>query len=576
MGSPSWILGLNHGPHDSSAALLRDGRLVAVAEQERFSRRKRALDEPPVDAMRYCLQYAGIGLGDVECVALGFDFALMRAWLGLEPHEATRALPYDDPVRLFPAQLLAGGKPPPTEVIAHHTAHAASAYWASGFGEAAVLVADDMGEDVSTTLGYGSPTGLTVLETYPVAQSLGMYYSRAARYVGLYERSGEVGKFMGLASYGVADQPVPLTVAEGRYCFDILPQLANDLPGALVRRKRSGQLLEFFEQHCFPYTRDLTADIMSYAAFAASVQRSLEEALLELARRLHELTNSPNLVLAGGVALNCTANGALVRDAGYDRVFVQPMAGDSGVALGAALAAHVERYGSDSVDSPMCHAYYGPEYTHTEIASALSAAGVDHCRYPEGELIERVAELLSWGRVVGWFQGRAEVGPRALGARSILADPRHRKTLVRLNQIKGREMWRPVAPSVLERDWHDYFYSSRPDPFMVVAARVRRNRWSEIPAVVHVDGSARPQAVNPENAPRFAALIEAFGRRTRVPVLANTSFNLADEPIVNTPADAVRTFLRGGLDVLAIDDTLVVRPGAEEPDATTAESEDWW
>jgi carbamoyltransferase len=553
-----------------------DGRLVVAAEQERFSRNKRALDEPPVAAMTYCLDHAGIRLRDLECVALGFDFAAMRAWLGVGDHGATVGLPYDDPARLFPPEVLGGIAPPPTDVVAHHAAHAASAYWASGLTDAAVLVADDMGEGISTTLGYGSPDGFRVLETYPVAQSLGMYYSRAARYAGLYDRSGDVGKFMGLASYGIPDQPTPLSVGDGRYRFDELPQLPENMPGAQVRRERSGQLLAFFERECFPYARGLTPDILSYAPFAASVQRSLEEALLELAGRLRQLTGSRNLALAGGVALNCTANAALVRAAGYDRVFIQPMAGDSGVSLGAAMFAHAERKGPGSVSSRMDHAYFGPAYTERDIRSALRAASIKYSRHDEKELIERVAEILANGRIVGWFQGRAEVGPRALGARSLLGDPRRRETLIRLNRIKGREMWRPIAPSVLERDWHEYFCDSRPDPFMIVAARVRRTKWPQIPAVVHVDGSARPQAVSPRTAPRFAALIEAFGRRTHVPVLANTSFNLADEPIVNTPADAVRTFLRGRLDALAIGDALVTGPDADKPDITAHDPQDWW
>jgi carbamoyltransferase len=576
MHAPHWIMGLNHGPHDSSAALLRNGALVVVAEQERFSRRKRAIDEPPVQAIRYCLDHAGIGLNDLECVALGFDFALMRKWLGVDASEAWRELPYDDPARLFPVEVFGTGGSPEIEVIQHHVAHAASTFWTSGFSEAAVLVADDMGEGVSTTLGYGSPEGFRVIETYPVTQSLGMYYSRAARYAGLYHRSGEVGKLMGLASYGVPNQPVPLSTSSGRYRFDGLPSLADDLPGSMIRRKLNEQLLTFFERNCYPYALGLTPDIMSYASFAASVQISLEEALLELARRLRRLTGSSNLVLSGGVALNCTANGRLVRAAGYRNVFIQPMAGDSGVGLGAALAAQVQRHGSNSLDSRMEHAYYGPAYGQDEIEAALTDADVSFHRYTEDMLIVKVAELLADGRVVGWFQGRAEIGPRALGARSMLGDPRRRDTLVRLNHIKGREMWRPIAPSVLDQDWDRYFCDSRPDPFMIVSSRVRRDRWAEIPAVVHVDGSARPQAVNPSTAPRYAALIAEFGRRTGVPVLANTSFNLQNEPIVNTPIDAVRTYVRGELDALAIGDALAICPDADAADDSTSPPRSWW
>jgi carbamoyltransferase len=577
MRSAHWILGLNHGPHDSSAALLRNGKLVVIAEQERFSRVKRALDQPPTQAMKYCLDYAGISLGELESIALGFDFALMRKWLGIDATEALRELPFDDPDRLFPASVFGTGERPPTQVIRHHTAHAASTFWASGFSDAAVLVADDMGEAVSTTLGYGSADGFKVMEMYPVSQSLGLYYSRAARYAGLYDRSNEVGKLMGLAAYGRPGQPVPLCARNGRYQFTGLPPMSEKLPGTAIRRERSGQLLSFFERHCYPFARGLAADVMSYANFAASVQASLESALLEIARELRRRTGTRNLALAGGVALNCTANGLLARDGGYENVYIQPMAGDSGVALGAAIAAHAESHGPDTLDVRMDHACYGPSYQPDEIEAALSAREVPFSRHAEAELVARVAELIAFGRVVGWYQDRAEVGPRALGARSLLGDPRRRETLIRLNQVKGREMWRPIAPSVLADDWPRYFTGARPDPFMIVATTVRPVRRAEIPAVVHVDGSARPQAVSSHALPRYAALIAEFGRRTGVPVLANTSFNLRDEPIVNTPLDAVSTYLRGQLDALAIGDCLAVRPGSEVTDAPVQPEVDaWW
>jgi carbamoyltransferase len=578
MQSAHWILGLNHGPHDSSATLLRNGKLIVIAEQERFSRSKHAFNQPPTQAMKYCLDYAGISLGELESVALGFDFVLMRKWLGIDAAQALRELPFDDPDRLFPASVFGKGERPLTQAIRHHTAHAASTFWASGFADAAVLVADGMGEAVSTTLGYGSADGFSVIETYPVSQSLGMYYSRAALYAGLYDdRSSEVGKLMGLAAYGRPQQPMPLSAQNGRYEFTGLPPMSEALPGSTIRRERSGQLLAFFERHCYPFTSGLAADVMSYASFAASVQAALEGALLELARELRRRTGARNLALAGGVALNCTANGVLARGAGYDNVYIQPMAGDSGVALGAAIAAHAESHGTGTLDVHMEHACYGPSYQQDEIETALLAQGVAFSRYPETQLIARVAELIDRGAVVGWYQGRAEVGPRALGARSLLGDPRRRETLVRLNQIKGREMWRPIAPSVLAGEWEQYFTGARPDPFMIVATTVRPTRRAVIPAVVHVDGSARPQAVSPRALPRYAALIAEFGRRTGVPVLANTSFNLHDEPIVNTPLDAVCTYLRGQLDVLAIGDCLVVRPGAEVADAPAPpEAHAWW
>ena len=554
-----WILGLNHGIHDAAAVLLRDGELAVMIEQERLSRRKGAFNEAPVDALRYCLDYAGLTLDQVDGVALASDLDRFAQWLGLDGEERRRQLIYDDPDRLFPVEVFGSGQRPSPVPVRHHLAHAASAFWLSGFDEAAVLVVDKRGEDSSAMLAHGVGTEFRVLESIGVAESLGLYYQTATQYAGLYdESSGGYGKLMGLAAYGRPDQPAALCVSSGAPAFEALPSLA-DLPGREVAMTRASQLLDYFTDRCFPYTVGLRDEVLAYANFAASVQRSLEDVLLALAGRLHTLTGSRRLVVAGGVGLNCSANGAVARSGLFDDVFVQPVAHDAGAALGAALELSRRLRPGSRPGSPMTHAYWGPSFDQGMIDATLERHGVGFELLDESTLIEQVADLLARGSVVGWFQGRAEVGPRALGARSLLGDPRTRRTLVRLNRIKGREMWRPVAPSVLHERFSRYFVDAPPNPFMIVSAWVRDEVRALVPAIVHVDGSARPQAVTAEANPRYWRLIAAFERRTGVPLVVNTSFNLQGEPIVNTPDEAVRDFLQAGIDALAIGDALALK-----------------
>lgn len=553
---PTWVAGLNHGAHDSAAALLRDGQLVVMVEQERLSRRKRAPDEPPVEALRCCLDHAGLSLPDLAGIALGSDLDALARWLGLTAEERRVELPFDDPERLLPPAVFGGGPRPPIVPVRHHLAHAASAIWASGFEDAAILVVDNRGEDAATTLAHGTRAHIDQLQSFGVAESLGLYYRTATQYAGLYDSSGGFGKFMGLAAYGRPDQPVPLRLLPEGPALEGLPPL-NGLPGRDIPPTRTVQLVDYFSTHCFPFTPGLREEVLAYANFAAAIQESLESVILGLAGRLREATGSPNLVLAGGVALNCSSNGRLAGSGLFDEIFVQPVAHDGGVALGAALEL-TRRLRPDLKPAwTMAHAYWGPGFGQREIELELRRNGLPFQVLDPPRLIEEVAGELARGRIVAWFQGRAEVGPRALGARSILGDPRSRQTLVRLNTIKGREMWRPVAPSILAERFREYFGDAPPNPFMIVATRVRPETRCRVPAVVHVDGSARPQAVSCQTAPRFWALIQAFERRTGIPLVVNTSFNLKGEPMVNSPADAVRDFLASDIDTLAIGDALV-------------------
>lgn len=552
-----WLAGLNHGPHDSSCALLKDGELIVTIEQERVSRNKRALGESPADALRFCLEFAGITLGDVDAVALGSEHDLLAQWMGYEGERRPVMLPYDSPDWLFPHRVFGEGRRPPLVPVRHHDAHAGSCFWPSGFEECAILIMDAMGEDCSTSLAVGGPDGIRVLESHPVGVSLGFFYEAACDYIGL--GRDNAGKLMGLAPYGRPTEDVGLEYGPDgiRWC----PVQESGLRGRALIEDRMSQLVDHFEHTCFPYTRGCTEDVMAYANFAASVQRAAEEVVLALTRRLRELTGHSRLVVAGGVGLNCTINGLLAESGIFDEVWVQPMAHDAGVALGAALVVG-HRWGQDVGGwTPMTHAYWGQPTDDSDVEAELKRAGLRAEKLDTPELLRRTAAIIANGGIVAWHQERGEAGPRALGARSLLGDPRSRATLVRLNQMKRREMWRPLAPSVLAERFDDYFTGTA-SPFMIVAARVKPEARHLIPAVVHVDGSARPQAVSGTTNPKYAGLIREFERISGIPVLVNTSLNVAEEPLCSSPQDTVRTFIECGADALAIGSYLAVRDSA--------------
>lgn len=553
-----WIAGLNHGAHDASCALLHNGALVVAVEQERLSRRKRATSEAPVAALSHCLEFADLRLRDLDAVALGSDHDALARWLGLSPHERGTVLPFDDPNRLFPAEVFGHGPHPPVIAVRHHRAHAASAFWPSGYDAAAVLVMDAMGEDSATTLAWGDRAGIRDLRSYPVDTSLGFFYEAATEYTGL-DRN-DAGKLMGLAAYGRATYRTGL--AHGPEGIGWPIPSSNGHRGRKLIEERQQCLLEFFERRCFPYLRGLREEIMAYADFAASVQRDLGQVILGLAAELHERTGAPNLVLAGGVALNCTANGLLAASGLFDHVFVQPMAHDAGVALGAALEVSRALLGERFQPLAMRHAQWGPETQDEQVESELRAHNLQFVKLDQQDMAHQVARILAGGRLVAWHQGRAEVGPRALGARSLLGDPRSRRTLVRMNRTKGRELWRPLAPSVLGDRFDDYFIGT-PNPFMIMAAKVRSEARSQIPAVVHVDGSARPQVVDPAHNPLFARLLEEFDAQAGVPIVVNSSLNLAGDPIVSAPGDTIECFLGSDIDALAMGAFLVTRKPAD-------------
>jgi carbamoyltransferase len=545
------IIGLSSGYHESACCLLRDGELVAAAEEERFSRVKH---DPrlPLAAWRFCLERGGLGIRDLDALAY-----------------------YESPTKKLARQLWAGqvarladldvgrverdirerlGFTGPILRFEHHHSHAASSFFYSGFPDAAVLTVDGVGEWATTTYGRGRGRELEIFEEVHFPHSLGLLYSTLTSFLGFRVNDGEY-KVMGLAPYG---RPTRLDAL--RRLLELRPrgQFALDMRyfdwsgGARMYTDALGELL------AMPARAPGAPLAAAHRDLARSLQQLLEEVLLAKVRYLATAVDSPNLCLAGGVALNCVANRRLLAEGPFARLFVQPAAGDSGACLGAAALAHAALTGEAPAGAPLEQVDLGPEYGAEEIACLLAAAGVAARDYAgrEDELLDAVVERLLAGQVVAWFQGRMEFGPRALGARSILADPRRPEIRDRINRlIKQRESFRPFAPSVLLDHAARHFALDHPSPFMLETCPVRSPL--ALPAITHVDGSARPQTVDPRRLPRFAALLAAFHRRSGCPLLLNTSFNVDGEPIVCTPEDALRSMAAARLDALVLGDHLV-------------------
>jgi len=540
----STILGVNAVFHDPAAAVVVDGVTVAAAEEERFSRRKHGKEpvpfsawELPVEAMRWCLAEAGVEPGDVDAVAYSYDPDLAPTPgpdVTADDWEALRTL-YVRRVPRFLATALPGLRVG-VDHVAHHVAHAASACVAAPDDSSAVLVLDGRGEVASHLGGRWHDGRLDILASQRLPHSLGLLYEEVTAHLG-FRRSSDEYKVMALASYGdpgrfagVLRERVAAT-GDGGFRVDPV-QLA-----ALCPPRRPGE--EWGAVH---------------ADLAAAVQIRLEEVVLDLARWLHRATGEPAITLAGGVALNCVANGRLAAEGPYERVWVQPAAGDAGTALGSALAVATRR---GEACAPFTTAALGRGWDEAEIEAVLKAAELPYERPPD--LADAVGAALAGGAVVGWFQGRSEYGPRALGHRSLLCDPRRAENLGRMNAIKGREEFRPVAPMVLADRAAEIFDGVQPSPYMLFVHRVRPEWVDRIPAVVHVDGTARIQTVDDRDEPLVAAMLRAFERRTGVPVVVNTSFNTAGRPMVDTPRHALECFGSGPIDLLALGPLVVCR-----------------
>ena len=582
------ILGISCWYHDAAAALVRDGRIVAAAQEERFTRKKHDPDFPK-HAIAYCLREAGIDAKALDAVAfydkpfLKFE-RLLETYLAYAPRglrSYLQAMPLWIRQKLWIPDLLQKelGYDGPLIFPEHHESHAASAFFPSPFERAAVLTTDGVGEWATTSWGVGEGNKLALRAELHFPHSLGLLYSAFTYFCGFRVNSGEY-KLMGLAPYG-----------EPRYVQQIYDEL--------IDLKDDGSFRLNVEHFTYPHGLTMTG-----AAFerlfggprreaeapltqremdlARSVQEVTEEVVLRMARHVHRETGEKNLCLAGGVALNCVATGRLLGEGPFERLWIQPAAGDAGGALGAALvAAHHWADGPREVQpgDAMQGSFLGPAFPDDEIAAFLECEGIPHERLPDDEaLVARVADLLAEGHVVGWFQGRMEFGPRALGNRSILADPRGTEVQRRVNlKIKFRESFRPFAPAVLAERCAEVFDLNVESPYMLLVAQVRdariegegldrlRHIESAVPAVTHVDGSARIQTVDEARNPLFYALLRAFEQKTGCPVLVNTSFNVRGEPIMHTPQDAYRGFRRTHMDALALGRFVVTK--AMLPDA---------
>jgi len=540
------VLGINAIYHDPAAALVVDGEIVAAAEEERFSRRKHgkrpvpfAAWELPENSAAWCLAAGGLTAADVDVVTYSFDPALARPAdeLGLgDPWDHLRGT-YAQRAPQFLATALPGLDPEQVRYVPHHVAHAASAGLAAPHPESSVLVLDGRGEAVSHLAGrYAADGSLTVLASQGLPHSLGLLYEDVTEHLG-FQRSSDEYKVMALASYGVPRHLPVLreavrAIGDGGFRTD---PVAWD---ALAKRRAAGE--DFDAEH---------------ADLAASVQARLEEVLLELVRWLHEQTGDRVLTMAGGVALNCVANSRLAAEGPFETIWVQPAAGDAGTALGGAL--HAAAAAGERA-APMAGADLGRGWTDGELAAWLDTARWPYER--PADLAGVVAEVLAADGVVGWFAGRSEYGPRALGHRSLLANPGRRETLTKLNDVKGREQFRPVAPMVRLDRAAEVFDGPLPSPYMLFVHRVRPHWRDRIPAVVHVDGTARAQTVDPEREPAVAALLTAFERRTGLPCLVNTSLNTAGRPMVDDPRDALELFGSAPVDALVLGPFLVRRP----------------
>ena len=556
------ILGISCFYHDAAAAIIRDGQIVAAAQEERFSRLKHDA-EFPLHAINYCLREAGISVGELDYVGfydkpfIKFE-RLLYTYLATFPKSLPsflKAMPVWLKDKLWIPQLIRSelDYDGPILFSEHHQSHAASAFLVSPFQEAAILTIDGVGEWETTTYGVGEGTTIRLLKRIHFPHSLGLLYSAFTYYLGFKVNSAEY-KVMGLAPYG---EPV---------YYDVI---MNEL----IRPKKDGSYK--MNMKYFGYDHGLTMTNRKFDRLfgrprrepessmdqvhkdvAASIQKVTDELMVRMASHLYEETKMKNLCLAGGVALNCVANSKILERTPFEHIFIQPAAGDAGGAVG--VAYHIYNSLLKKERTFVWHdAFLGPEFSESEIQEYLDGLGIEYVRYGMEELLRETARLIAEQHVIGWFQGRMEWGPRALGNRSILADARNPENQSRVNlKIKFRESFRPFAPAVLMERSAEYFDFDRPSPYMLLTAQVREEK-RHIPSVTHVDGSARLQTVAREENPMFYDLIREFERQTGCPILINTSFNVRGEPIVCTPHDAFKCFMRTDMDFLVMGNTVV-------------------
>jgi carbamoyltransferase len=551
------IIGISAFFHDAACCLLQDGDLVAAAEEERFTRIKADPSAPGL-ALRYCLEEGGISIGDVDCIAYyenpekKLARQLWSGVLGYDPSLLKRVMPefVDKRIRLIT------GYHGPIMYVDHHISHAASSYYCSGFEESAIFTADGVGEWATTTYGTATRDKIHLFEEVSFPDSIGLLYSTITSYLGFGVNDGEY-KVMGLAPYGkpaYADQFWKLIRMEEKGQFSLDMRYFDFMNGKTMF---SPELAELFGQP--PRAEDAAMDTF-HKDVARSLQYILEEILVEKCNYLHERTGMENLSMAGGVALNCVANGQILKRSKFKKLYVQPAANDAGGAIGAAAMAYQQLTGRRPLPSKMPHAYWGPSYSTDTMEQLLKSTGLNYINLKGNysSLLSQVARRLSQGKVIGWFQGRMEFGPRALGARSILADPRNPQMRDLINSmVKKREGFRPFAPAVMEDKMKDHFNIDHPSPFMLETCQVASPL--SLPAITHEDGSARVQSVTRQTNERFYDLLSEFNKLTGCPILLNTSFNVKGEPIVCDPVDAVRCFITTDIDCLVMGDFIIDR-----------------
>ena len=594
------ILGISAYYHDSAACLVVDGEVKSAVQEERFTRVRHDAAFP-TNAVNYCIESSGLKPEQIDHVVfydkpfLKFD-RILETYLAFAPkgfRSFSRSLPVWLKEKLFQKQVIANALEPIFGDLGdrllfseHHLSHAASAFFPSPFKDAAVLTMDGVGEWVTTSTSIGRGNTLETLNEIHFPHSLGLLYSAFTYYTGFKVNSGEY-KVMGLAPYGepkyaamIRDNLINIS-DDGSFSLNM--QYFNYCTGLTMTNSKFADL---FGASARGFDDELTQREMD---LAASVQKIVEEVMLKISRSIRKETGERNLCLAGGVALNCVANGVLHRENIFDNIWIQPAAGDSGGAVGAALAVYHLGLGRERVLKPnsdaMSGSFLGPEYSHNEIVARLKASGAVFKELTDKEIATTTASALAAGKSVGWHQGRMEFGPRALGSRSILADPRSPTVQRRLNlQVKKRESFRPFAPSVLREDVAEWFDLATDSPYMLLVASVAQNKLNQIttadiektgiarlevqrsviPAVTHVDNSARVHTVAQDVNPRYHALLSEFKSQTGCPVLVNTSFNVRGEPIVETPEDAFRCFMRTDIEVLVVGNCFLLK--SDQPD----------
>jgi len=554
------ILGLNgwfERGHDASACLIIGSEIIAFAEEERFTRRRYSFDSMPLLSTAYCLDEADINVDNIDLIVYGWDLPLEYSLRGRDLPDFKKYIISS----IFPKPLYRYQKIPKIKFLNHHLAHAASSYRLSGFDNASILVLDGQGENASGTLAYAKNGKIKLICKIPISYSLGYMMEAACKFIGL--KTFDAGKLMGLAGHGKKGKVFD------NFIFNKLTYSLKDFPKDIDLLKDSldeqekiiNAWIKYFESK-FNFKKNkvvkfnslkgnLNTEIQfdqSQKDFAYSVQLTLEKAVIHLAKSLINFTGCKDLVIAGGIGLNCTTNGILISQKIVDDLYISPAANDAGVSMGAALEMVYKI--KESKFNRLDHIFLGPKFSDIEIKKVLDKQKIYYIKVKNIEKL--AAKFLSEGKIVAWFQGRMEGGPRALGNRSILANPKIGSMHYVVNEIKSRENWRPLAPSILEDYRKDYFEKSSFSPFMLQNHKVYINKAKEVPAVVHTDLTSRYQSVTKKANKKYYQLIKEFYKITKTPIILNTSFNIAGEPIVCTPDQAIRSFYSSAIDCLAI------------------------